>query len=127
MKKKFTPVFFVVMLTSISVHAQQTEKFNPVKDKEEINGYTIRLMPLPGRTFGFFIMKENKPVYSQLSDPFSHKPIGFKNKEDAYKLAEWVADEDSKNGRPPVVISPAVAKQLNLAGTASNNNPSSLK
>jgi len=82
---------------------------------------------MPANTFGFFIMKGNKPVYSQLSDPFSHKPTGFKTREDAYKLAEWVVAEDSKKGRPPMLISPAVAKQLNLAGAAFNNNPSSLK
>ena len=114
MKRKFVPVLFAVILAGISAHAQQAEKFNPQKDKREINGYTIRLIPLPVKTYGFFIMKGNKPVYSQLSDPFSQSPLGFKNKEDAYKLAEWIAGKDSENGRPPMTISPSVAKQLNL-------------
>src|SRR5690349_14681619 len=95
--------FLLVLIFSITVaHAQQVEKFNPEKDKREINGYTVRLMPMPANTFGFFIMKGNKPVYSQFSTPFSNRPVGFKSKEDAYKLAEWVAGEDSKNGRPPI-------------------------
>jgi len=107
--------FLLVLIFSITVaHAQQVEKFNPEKDKREINGYTVRLMPMPANTFGFFIMKGNKPVYSQFSNPFSNRPVGFKSKEDAYKLAEWVAGEDSKNGRPPVAIPPTVLKQLNL-------------
>src|SRR6478736_8204537 len=119
MKYKHT-TFLSVLFFSITVaHAQQAEKFNPEKEKREINGYTIRLMPMPANTFGFFIMKGKKPVYSQLSDPFSHSPVGFKNKEDAYKLAEWVAGEDNKKGRPPMVIPPSVAKQLNLQDTNS--------
>jgi hypothetical protein len=117
MKRKQATLLCAFVFSIVTAHAQQAEKFNPEKEKREINGYTIRLMPMPANTFGFFIMKGKKPVYSQLSDPFSHSPVGFKNKEDAYKLAEWVAGEDSKNGRPPMAIPPSVAKQLNLQGT----------
>jgi hypothetical protein len=117
MKYKHTTFLSVLFFSLTVAHAQQTEKFNPEKDKREVNGYTIHLMHMPANTFGFFIMKGKKPVYSQLNDPFSHSPIGFKTKEDAYKLAEWVVGEDSKKGRPPMVIPPSVAKQLNLQGT----------
>ncbi len=119
MKYKHTAFLWVLMFSITVAHAQQVEKFNPEKDKREVNGYTIRLAPLPGNTFGFFIMKGNTPVYSQLSDPFSHGPLGFKTKENAYRLAEWVTNEDRKNGRPPGAIPQVVAKQLNLStGTA---------
>jgi len=117
MKHKQATLLCAFVFSIVTAQAQQAEKFNPEKDKREINGYTIHLMPMPANTFGFFIMKGKKPVYSQLSDPFSHSPVGFKNKEDAYKLAEWVAGEDSKNGRPPRTIPPSVAKQLNLQST----------
>ena len=98
----------------ITTFAQQSEKFNPEKEKREINDYTIRLVPLPVNTFGFFIMKGNKPVYSQLSDPFSSNALGFKTKEAAYKVAEWVVNENNKNGRPPIAIPASVAKELKL-------------
>ena len=117
MKYKQATLLCAFVFSIVTAYGQQAEKFNPEKDKREINGYTIRLMPMPANTFGFFIMKGNKPVYSQLSDPFSHRPIGFKSKEDAYKLAEWVTGEDSKNGRPPMKIPLSVAKQLNLQST----------
>ena len=117
MKHKQATLLCVFVFSMVAAYAQQAEKFNPEKEKREINGYTIRLMPMPANTFGFFIMKGKKPIYSQLSDPFSHKPTGFKNKNDAYKLAEWVTNEDSKNGRPPMTIPSSVAKQLNLQGT----------
>ena len=114
MKYKHITFLWILIFSIRAAHAQQVEKFNPEKEKREINGYTIRLVPLAVNTFGFFIMKGDKPVYSQLSDPFSHGPLGFKNKEDAYKVAEWVVRIDSKNGKPPLTISPSVAKQLNL-------------
>ena len=117
MKYKHTTFLCALFFSIMAAHAQKPESFNPEKDKREVNGYTIHLMHMPANTFGFFILKCKKPVYSQLSDPFSHSPVGFKNKEDAYKLAEWVAGEDSKNGRPPMAIPPSVAKQLNLQGT----------
>ena len=117
MKYKHTTFLCALFFSITAAYAQKAESFNPEKDKREVNGYTIHLMRMPANTFGFFILKGKKPVYSQLSDPFSHSPVGFKNKEDAYKLAEWVAGEDSKNGRPPMAIPPSVAKQLNLQGT----------
>jgi hypothetical protein len=117
MKHKQATLLCVFVFSIVTAYTQQAEKFNPEKDKREINGYTIRLVPMPANTFGFFIMKGKKPIYSQLSDPFSHKPTGFKNKEDAYKLAEWVVGEDSETGRVPMVIPASVAKQLNLQST----------
>ena len=114
MKHKQATLLCTFVFSIAASYAQQAEKFNPEKEKREINGYTIRLVPLPLNTFGFFIMKGNKPVYSQLSDPFSHNSLGFKNKEAAYKLAEWVANENNKNGRPPFTIPASVAKELKL-------------
>jgi hypothetical protein len=114
MKKKFVQLFFAVMITGISVHAQQAEKFNPAKDKREINGYTVHLVPMPNNTFGFDIIKGQKPVYVQLNNPFSHSRQGFKDKDQAFAVAGWVINEDNKNGRPPASIPSTVAKQLNL-------------
>ena len=118
MKHKHFTLLLAVMLAAGTLHAQQAEKFDPGKDKRAINGYTIHLVPAVGNTFGFTVMKGKLPVTVQLNNPFSPAPAGFKNKEDAYKLAEWVINEAIKNGRPPQKIPADVGRQLNLSAGA---------
>ncbi len=117
--KKFTFSFLLCLLFSVlTVHAQQAEKFDPVKDKEAIRGYVIHLLPVPGNTFGFMIVKDKTTVWSQLSNPFSpDRQKGFAHKSDAYKLAEWVVSEQEKNSHAPIIFKPEMAKQLNLSET----------
>jgi hypothetical protein len=114
MKTKVYAIIFIFLFVCTVAKAQQAEKFNPEKDKRVISGYTIDLIPMPLNTFGFDIIKGNRAFYIQLSNPFMKGPFGFKNKEDAYKLAGWIVNESNKNGRPPVTIPRSVAKQLNL-------------
>lgn len=114
MKQQPVTLLLTVMLITGITDAQQTERFDPQKDKRELSGYTIQLIPLPGHTFGFHVMKDGKPVYVQFSDPFSLVRVGFKNKDDAFNLAGWVVEESKKNGRPPVGIPADVGRQLHL-------------
>lgn len=107
----------VLLFTANAVNAQQSEKFDPAKDKEDFHGYVIHLVPVPGGTFGFTILKEKKAVWTQLGNPFLHGQTGFTRKQDAYRLAEWVAGENEKNDHAPILIKPALAKQLNIADT----------
>ena len=101
---------------SFAGYAQQTEKFDPVKDKEELRGYVIHLLPQPGNTFGFMVVKDRATIWSQLNNPFSPvRQKGFAHKSDAYKLAEWVVREHEKNSHAPIIFKPEVAKQLNLS------------
>ena len=115
MKQKKTTMLLGLLLMAITVSAQQTERFDGAKDKKEINGYTVYLVPAFGNTFGFGIIKGKRSIAVQLNNPFSPALAGFKTKEDAFKLAEWVVNEDIKNGRPPQHFSQEVAKQLNLS------------
>ena len=120
MTKKSFAMLFSAMLFSITIHAQQNDGFDK-KNKMEINGYTIHLVPLPSNTFGFTVQNGKKPVWVQLKNPFNYSHQGFKNKTDAFKVAEWVMNED-KNGRPPRNIPLSVAKQLNITSGLPNNN-----
>jgi len=113
MKPKHFTLLFIFLFTCIIVHAQTAEKFSPQRDQKIMNGYTIHLTPAFGNTFGFAIMKGNKPVWSQPFNPLSAAPTGFKNKEDAYKVAEWIITKGIKNGIPQK-ISQYDLKQLNL-------------
>lgn len=121
MKQKKTTMLLAILLMAITVSAQQTERFDGTKDKKEINGYTVYLVPAIGNTFGFGIIKGNRSVAMQLNNPFSPAPAGFKTKEDAFKLAEWVVNEYIKNGRPPQHFSQELAKQLNLSAGVQKN------
>lgn len=114
MRKVFPFVALLFFITQES-KAQQLEKFDPKNDKKEINGYTIRLVPVPGNTFGFSIVKGNKAVWSQLNNPFIQGQDGFKIKADAYKLAEWIVQQDSRDSRIPAYIPRELSKQLNIS------------
>ena len=105
-------MFLLISVTTI--FAQQAEKFDPAKDQKQMQGYVIHLVPVPGGTFGFTIIKGKKAVWSQLSNPFVPGQNGFKLKEDAYKLAEWIVSEEIKNGAAPKRFTPQLAKQLNI-------------
>jgi len=123
MKPKHFTLIFIFLFTCIIVHAQTAEKFSPQRDQKIMNGYTIHLTPAFGNTFGFAIMKGNKPVWSQPFNPLSAAPTGFKNKEDAYKVAEWIITKGIKNGIPQK-ISPSDLKQLNLSTQMPDNSSS---
>jgi len=126
MKKKHCTIAVAALLLAIGVNAQQTERFNPEKDKRITKGYTIQLLPAPGNTFGFAINYGKKPVMVKFSNPYMHAPLGFKTKTDAYNVAEWMISK-AKNGMLPGSIPPAVAKQLNIAPYMSNTNSSTPK
>jgi len=121
MKPKHFTLVFILLFACFIVHAQTVEKFDPQKDQKIMNGYTIHLTPAFGNTFGFAIMKDNKPVWSQPFNPLSAAPTGFKNKEDAYKVAEWIITEGIKNGIPRK-ISPSDLKRLNISTSTQDNS-----
>jgi hypothetical protein len=114
MRKTFTGFLFILLIVT-TINAQQSEKFDPAKDKEAFQGYSIHLMPVPGNTFGFIIIKDKRAIWSQINNPFTHGQEGFLHKQDAYKVAEWIVNESIKNGKVPRQIPPALAKQLNLS------------
>src|ERR1700686_3540142 len=85
------------------INLQRPEPVNPMKDKQEYQGYTIRLvpaMPIPGNmgSYGFDILKDNKPVVHQFQNPLPSSPKGIQKKDDAYKIAEWIIREYKNTG-----------------------------
>ena len=67
-------------------NVQRPEPVNPMKDKQEYEGYTIRLipaMPAPGSmgSYGFDILKDNKPVVHQFQNPLPFSPKGIQKKD----------------------------------------------
>ena len=102
------------------VNVHRPEPVNPVKDKQEYQGYTIRLMPampMPGSmgSYGFYILKDNKPVAHQFQNPLPFSPKGTQIKEDAYKIAQWMIREYASTGHWQNVVPPHVAHELKLS------------
>lgn len=95
------------------------EPVNPIKDKKEYQGYTIRLlpaMPMPGRmgSYAFDILRDNKPVVHQVQNPLPFFPKGLQKKDDAYKAAQWIIQEYQKTGHWQNVLPPHVAHDLRI-------------
>jgi hypothetical protein len=72
----------------------------PVKDKKEVQEYTIQLRPAPGNTDLFDIFKQGRPMYQHPMHPVTMLPEGFPNKDEAYKVAEWMIKEYGRQPHP---------------------------
>src|SRR5688572_29415322 len=101
------------------VNVQRPEPVNPMKDKQEYQGYTIRLMPaMPGpgnmSGYGFDILKDNKPVVHQFKNPLVFSPKGIQKKEDAYKIAQWMIREYKSTGHWQSIVPPHVTHKLKI-------------
>ncbi len=113
MKKPALYFVLCILFFALTAAAQQTEKFDPAKDKEDFHGYEIHLLPVPGNTFGFMIVKDKVSVWSQVNNPFvADGRRGFAKKSEAYRLAEWVVTEKETNNHMPIAFKPELAKQL---------------
>ena len=98
-----------------TLHAQQRPMLlDPVKDRKEKDGYTIRLKMAPGNTILFDLLKDQQTVFKHHMNPVTMLPQGFSSKEDAFKVAEWMIDKYGAQGHFPPMVPPGVARQLNL-------------
>ncbi len=88
MKKIALPVW-LLFTSSFYLKAQSNRPLNPVKDKIEFHGYTVRLRPAIGGTYGYDIFKGKALVLHQSYNPFTMAPIGLRKKNDVYKVAKW--------------------------------------
>ena len=112
-------VFTVFAQKNEPVNVQRPEPVNPMKDKQEYQGYTIRLMPamaVPGSMggYGFDILKDNKPVVHQFQNPLPFSPKGIQKKGDAYKIAQWMIREYKKTGHWQKIVPPHIAHELKI-------------
>ena len=125
--KKIT-IAIGLLLLAIATLAQRGAPVNPQKDKLDFEGYTIRLLPAMGGTYGYYIVKGKELVVHQGYNPFTLSPMGLSNKEDVYKLAKWQINQ-LKAGKSPtslespaiqgkdIKLPPALEQQLQLQGS----------
>ena len=78
----------------------QTKPFEEIKDGE----YTIRILPAPGNTFGYDILKGEQVILHQQFNPFAkgRSMGGLKNKADVIVLAKWLVKESKRTGKYPL-------------------------
>lgn len=69
--------------------AQKHEPVNSKRDRRQIDGYTIRLVPAQGGTYGYDVIQGNKRVIHQLQNPFTMSSRGLAKKEDAFAVAQY--------------------------------------
>lgn len=92
----------------------QKSTFNPLLDKKEYKGYVIRLKISGQSQFGFDILKQRSPLIIQFQNPLAFSSKGVQNKEDAYKVAQWIITEYEKTGHWEHTVPPHVVKQLGI-------------
>ena len=111
-------LILLLQIVLVTLHAQQHPiVLNPVKDKKEMKGYTIRLKMAPGNTVLFDLLKGQQPVFNHPVNPVTMLPQGFSSKEDAFKVAEWMIDKYGAQGHFPPMVPPDVTRKLNLANS----------
>lgn len=124
---KKTCLLLILQLGILAVIAQKTdpvnsprpEPVNPLKDKQEYEGYTIRLLPaIPvtggGGSYGFEILKNNRPVVHLDQPRMPVLPKGIQTKADAYKIAQWMIQQYNKTMHWPNVVPPHLAHELKI-------------
>jgi hypothetical protein len=117
MKRKIL-LFLGFIVFMVSVRAQRSGPRNADKNIIIFNSYLIHLQSLPDSSYGYDILYQSRPVVHQNKNPFTSLPTGFRNKEDAIKLAKWQAMQLMTSNKqqflnnPPVA--PEVAKLLNI-------------
>jgi hypothetical protein len=72
-----------LLILSMAAWAQRNEPVNPQKDRQEYQGYTIRLLPAMAGSYGYNIVKGNQLFVFQYRNPFTGSQDGLRKKEDA--------------------------------------------
>jgi hypothetical protein len=108
MPKKYGFIMLCVVLTSTVLGQQRNlTRFDEIQEGE----YTIRILPAPGNTYGYDILKGNKVVVHQLFNHFpkGKRTEGLKTRADVIKVTRYMLQEARKSGRP---ISPMLPDKI---------------
>lgn len=110
-----------------SRNVQRPDLVNLLQNKLEYLGYTIQLLPAQpasgsAGSYGFDILKDNKPVVHQFQNPMPFSPSGVQKKEDAYKIAQWIILQYNKTGHWQNIIPPHIARELKVETNSSLQN-----
>ena len=117
-------VLITALCSSSNLHAQSPNvqskrhllvQLDPLRDKLEYNGYSIRLIPTIDGYYGYDITKGGKMIVHQFQNPLPGS--GLSNREDAFAVAEWMTEQYIKTGHVFPVIPPDIQKQLKLTSS----------
>src|SRR5687767_1633152 len=92
MTKKYGFIVLCVVITSSSLGQQKNLfRLDEIQDGE----YTIRILPAPGNTYGYDILKGNKVIVHQLFNHFPNgkRMEGLKTRGDVIKVTRYMLQE----------------------------------
>ena len=78
---------FVLSISFFGIKAQTKNNYS--SSQSNFEGYVIRLLPVNNNGFGYNVYFKSRMVIQQTSNPFTLSPLGFRNREDALKMAKW--------------------------------------
>jgi hypothetical protein len=94
--KKF---YFSICLsfTLFNLQAQTKLPITSTKDKIDYRGYTIKILPVMGGTYGYNVLKGKELIIHQFRNPFSMSRLGLRKKQDVLKVAQWQINQLQSN------------------------------
>jgi hypothetical protein len=76
-------------------------------------------LPVNNIGFGYNVYFKGKMIIQQMNNPFTLSPLGFKNREDAYKMARWQVLQQHHQHVTALIknqrVSKDVARQLSVS------------
>ena len=87
MKNFYFTIF--LSLTLFNLEAQTKLSINATEDKIDYRGYTIKILPVMGGTYGYNVLKGKELIIHQFCNPFSMSRLGLRKKQDVLKVAQW--------------------------------------
>jgi len=118
MRKK--TILFIVLLFSLYEMKAQSPSANDYSISQSVfEGYLIRVLPVNNNGFSYNVYFKGRMVMQQINNPFNLSPLGFRNKEDAFKMAKWQIQQLHHRNTTALIVnqrvSKDVAKQLNVS------------
>jgi hypothetical protein len=111
---------FVVLAEAQQQTPKRPVQLNPLKDKLEYQGFTVRLIPTMDGYYGFDIFKTGKLVLHQTENPLP--AFGITERADAFITAKWMINEYRNTGHFPRVFPPGFEKQFQVSQPVNPSN-----
>ena len=112
-------LFFGLLLSLYEMKAQAPQKMCIAFHKPLFEGYLIRVLPVNNNGFSYNVYFKGKMIMQQMINPFNLSPLGFRSKEDAFKMARWQIQQQHHQHTTALIknqrVSKDVARQLSVS------------
>lgn len=98
-----------------NLQAQTKLPITAAKDRIDYRGYTIKILPAMGGTYGYNVLKGKELIIHQFCNPFSMSRLGLRKKQDVLKVAQWQINQ-LQSDKPALLRS--LANRNNMHGSS---------